>query len=183
LRAYLDSRKIVRMDTLDEWPTIHQAAAALRTSTRSILRAQDRGEIEIRKRTRPRKKPENVVNPDDLRKLIEKEAPRPFPVPLPQLPAPAIAEPQALTGERFDRFIAALEGLTQPRALPPAPAAIAPPAVPLHLKLWLTLPEASVYSGYSERKLRQAAEDGRIHANKDGPRGAIIIRRASLESL
>jgi hypothetical protein len=178
--------------TLDSWPTIHQAAAALRTSTRSVLRAQDRGEIEIRKRTRPRKKPENVVNPDDLQKLIEKEAPKPHPVRMPAIaPAPqfhpdafAFTVP-ALQPAQIDRFLEALQNMTAQRALPAPEEAARPaaPAVPLHLKLWLTLPEASVYSGYSERKLRQAAADGRIHATKDGPRGAIIIRRASLESL
>jgi hypothetical protein len=174
--------------TLDSWPTIHEAAAALRTSTRSVLRAQERGEIEIRKRTRPRKKPENVVNPDDLQKLIEAQAPKPHPVqmaPAPQFHPDAFALTYpALQPSQVDRFIDALREMSAQRALPaPAEAAAIAPAVPLHLKLWLTLPEASVYSGYSERKLRQAAEDGRIHATKDGPRGSIIIKRASLESL
>lgn len=175
--------------TLNSWPTIHQAAAALRTSTRSVLRAQDRGEIEIRKRTRPKKKPENVVNPDDLQKLIEAEAPRPFPVQLPPAPqfhpdAFAFTVP-ALKGEQIERFIDALRDMTAQRALPPAPepAAIAPPAVPLNVKLWLTLEEASAYSGISRAKLREMMEHEALDFSKDGPRGCWIISRASLEAL
>lgn len=159
---------------LTQWPTIHEAARSLRTSTRSVLRAQDRGEVEIRKRTRPRKKPENVVNPDDLQKLIEAEAPRPFPV---QLPAPTPkAAPTYPPG--LDDFIHALVSAARAR---PEPAAIAPPAVPLHLKLRLTIEEAAAYSGYSEHKIRMNIEAGNLEASQDGPRGKWIIRRASLE--
>lgn len=165
---------------LDAWPTITEAAAALHTSTRSVLRAQDRGEIEIRKRTRPRKKPENVVNPDDLRKLIEKEAPRPFPVQLPAIAPPPQFHPEA---SQVDRFIEALRDMNAQRALPPAPAAIAPPAVPLHVKLWLTLEEASAYSGISRAKLREMMNHEALDFSQDGPRGKWIIKRASLESL
>lgn len=175
---------------LSEWPSVDQAAVLLKTSRRSVIRHNERGELEFRKRTRAGKKPENVVNPIDLNKLLEKAAPRPFPVP--SLPAAPQFHPEAfaltvpaLKGDQIDRFIEALRDMTAPRALPAPAAPPTPPPdrVPLHLKLNLTLEEAAVYSGYSTRKLSQAIADGRLAASKDGRRGAYIIRRASLESL
>jgi excisionase family DNA binding protein len=176
---------------LSEWPSVDQAAVQLRTSRRSVIRANERGKLEFRKRARAGRKPENVVNPDDLKKLLESQEPKPFPVNMPAA-APLQFHPDAftmttppLTGDHIERFLDALRELTSQRMLPaPEAAAIAPaPAVPLHLKLNLTLEEAAVYSGYSARKLSQAIKDGRLHATKDGRRGALIIRRASLESL
>jgi excisionase family DNA binding protein len=183
------------MDELDltEWPSVDEAAVLLKTSRRSVIRHNERGELEFRKRTRAGKKPENVVNPIELNKLLEKAAPRPFPVP--SLPAPASElqfHPDAFTmtvpalkGEQIDRFLDALREMTAQRALPAPAAEPTPPPdrVPLHLKLNLTLEEAAVYSGYSALKLRQAIAAGRLTATKDGRRGAYIIRRASLEAL
>lgn len=165
----------------------------LKTSHRSVLRANERGELEIRKRNRPGKKPENVVNPDDLNKLLEEAKPKPFPVPsLPAPPPPLQFHPDAFTmtvpalkDDQIERFLDALREMAAPKLLPApaAPPAPAEPTVPLHIKLNLTLEEAAVYSGYSVRKLRQAIDEGRLQASKDGRRGAIVIKRASLESL
>src|SRR3954470_2205971 len=175
---------------LSTWPTLKEAAAILRTSVRSIWRENERGELEMQKRPRPGKKPENVVRPEDLEKL----KPQPYPVrKLPPMPqsfyrmAGMMQDPPEpeLTGERFDRFIASLEAIGQ-RAFPaPAEPAIArpePPTVPLHLKLNLTIEEAAAYSGYSEHVLRQAIAAGTVKASRGGPRRSLIIRRASLES-
>jgi|SRR3954464_2591976 len=174
---------------LSTWPTLKEAAAILRTSVRSIWRENERGELEMQKRPRPGKKPENVVRPEDLEKL----KPQPYPVrKLPPMPqsfyriAGMMQDPPEpeLTGERFDRFIASLEAIGQ-RALP-APAEPARPepaiaAVALNVKLWLTIEEAAIYSGFSERKLRMNIEAGNLFAVPDGPRGKLIISRARLE--
>jgi hypothetical protein len=176
---------------LSEWPSVDEAAVALKTSRRSVLRANERGELEIRKRSRAGKKPENVVNPDDLQKLIDRAAPRPFPVGVSRLPVVGTeSTPAPEPGPAaLDRFIEAIQGLSNAPRLLPAPINVtvaAPPqepTVPLHLKLNLTLEESAVYSGYSALKLRQAIAAGRLEARKDGPHGAIIIKRASLESL
>lgn len=170
---------------LSQWPSVEEAAVALRTSARSIIRHNERGELEFRKRQRAGKKPENVVNPDDLEKL----KPQPYPVkmPAPQFHPEAFSmTTPALTGEHLDRFLDALRDLGAQRALPaPAaePARPEPPAVPLHLKLRLTIEEAAAYSGMSERKIRMNVEAGNLDASQDGPRGKWIIKRASLENL
>jgi len=181
-------------EDLTQWPTIDQAAALLQTSIRSIWRHNENGKLEMRKRPRPGKKPENVVRPEDLEKL----KPQPYPVRMPP-PGPAageIAPPlqfhpdafaftvPALKGEQIDRFLDALRDMTAPRLLPPPPEPAArpePAAVALERKLCLTIPEAAVYSGVSSGKIRQAIKDGRLPARPDGPRGAIIIARAKLE--
>jgi hypothetical protein len=168
---------------LTQWPSVEEAAVALRTSARSIIRHNERGELEFRKRPRPGKKPENVVNPADLEKL----KPAPYPV---KMPAPQFSpEPrQIFDHSAMNRFVSGLAEAvaSHTRALPPAPEPAAaprpePPAVALDRKLWLTLPEASVYSGISSSKLRAAANEGLLRARPDGPRGALIIKRASLE--
>lgn len=172
---------------LSQWPSVEEAAVALHTSARSIIRHNARGELEFRKRARPGKKPENVCNPDDLQKLL----PQPYSVrhleyagdrfqdEIANLPPPPMA------GDRFERFLNAIEAATTQRALPApeaaAPAIAPPAAVALDRKLWLTIPEASIYSGFSSLKLRAAIKDGRLTARPDGPRGAVIIRRAALE--
>lgn len=177
---------------LTQWPTLEEAAAALHTSPRTLRREQDRGKLEIRKRDRPHKKPENVVNPADLEKLIAAQAPRPFPVQIPATapPAPLVpsSEPirQAVNQDAINRFISELAeaiARTSPPALPPPPAepASQAPAVPLHIKLNLTLEEAAAYSGYSTRNLRRAIENGCFDARRDGPHRSWIIKRSSLE--
>lgn len=173
---------------LTQWPSVEEAAVALRTSARSIIRHNERGELEFRKRPRPGKKPENVVNPADLERL----KPQPYPVRMENGTGARFQDeianlpPPPMAGDRFERFLNAIEAATTQRALPPAPEPAAaprpePPAVALDRKLWLTLPEASVYSGISSSKLRAAANEGLLRARPDGPRGALIIKRASLE--
>lgn len=167
---------------LSQWPTLEEAAAILKTSVRSLWRHNERGELEMRKRPKPGRKPENVVRPEDLEKL----KPQPYPVrmPAPQFHPEAFSmTTPALTGNHLDRFLDALQNLGAQRALPPPaePARPAPAAVDLDRKLWLTIPEAAVYSGFSSLKLRAAIKDGRLTARPDGPRGAVIIRRAALE--
>ncbi|MGH9639316.1 MAG: hypothetical protein ACRD3Y_04600, partial [Bryobacteraceae bacterium] len=58
------------MSQLSEWPTVEEAAARLGTSTRSIERRIEKGEIEAQKRPRAGKKPETVCHPRDVEKLL-----------------------------------------------------------------------------------------------------------------
>lgn len=180
---------------LSTWPTLEEAAAILKTSVRSIWRENARGKLEMQKRPRPGKKPENVVRPDDLEKL----KPQPYPVRMPPGPAADLRplhDPAAMADaamerratekkETFDAMMSFLEMIGTQRALP-APAEPARPeptiaAVALNVKLWLTIEEAAIYSGFSERKLRMNIEAGNLFAVPDGPRGKLIISRARLE--
>lgn len=169
---------------LTQWPSVEEAAAILQTSRRSIERKFERGELEIRKRTRPGKKPENVCNPADVEKLKpaayviqkyqEDEA---------EAPTPRNAPPRGSTLDDFAlRLWEAIE-----RARPAAiegKTTIAPllTVSELSLKLWLTVEEAASLSGYAESKLRAAIAAGAVNANRGGPRRSWIIQRASLES-
>lgn len=166
---------------LTRWPSVEEAAAILQTSRRSIERKFERGEIEIRKRTRPGKKPENVCNPADVEKLKpaayviqnyqEDEA-----------PAPRNAPPRGSTLDDFAlRLWEAIER-ARPAALE-GKTTIAPLLTlsELSLKLWLTVEEAAALSGYAESKLRAAIAAGTVKATRGGPRRSWIIQRAALE--
>lgn len=54
--------------------------------------------------------------------------------------------------------------------------------VSLKDKLFLTVDEASEYSGLGKWFIYQAIEDGKLTATKAGPRGSFVIRRADLEN-
>jgi hypothetical protein len=49
-------------------------------------------------------------------------------------------------------------------------------------KLWLSLEEATAYSGLAESFLERAIREGKLRAVKGGPHGAWSIQRASLEA-
>src|SRR5690348_7977261 len=54
---------------MSEWPTESEAAALLGASVKTLHRYAAKGLIEIQKRPRPGKKPENVCNPRDIERL------------------------------------------------------------------------------------------------------------------
>src|SRR5579862_580896 len=56
-------------ESLVLWPTIQEAVQLLGISPRSIRRRAQEGKLELRARPRQGKKPEPVVNPDDIAKL------------------------------------------------------------------------------------------------------------------
>jgi hypothetical protein len=51
------------------WPDEAQAAALLGTSIKTVIRYAWQGKIEVKKRARVGRKPMNIFNPRDLRKL------------------------------------------------------------------------------------------------------------------
>ena len=158
---------------VSQWPTLDEAAAQLQTSPRTLQRQHRRGMLELRKRPRSGRKPENVCNPADLERLQATAYVLPPETPPKTTNGIATRVPRA-GSTRLSESI--LERLAL--ALPP-PAGC--PAVPLDRKLWLTLEEASAYSGFGRSVLERGIADGQLTAEKRGPRRAWIVQRASLE--
>lgn len=159
---------------IEQWPTDEAAAAILGTSSKTIHRYAAKKWIEMRKRQRPGKKPENVCNPLDIEKL----KPPPH-----VMAADRFGEVENLslaTTEGKLTFAYLFNELLRSNA-PPQPL---PPPAP-----WITLEEAADYSGLSRTYLRDSCvgpehykEGENLLGIRGGPRGALRIRRASLEA-
>lgn len=164
------------MINLSEWPSESQAAEMLGTSVKTVLRYANDGKIEMRKRPRTGKKPENVFNPRDIEKLLPKAHVMPtgesadseewMNAPMGKLNGVARIPEQPIT------FAYVLSELLR-RTTPPA---IAPP------RPWITLEEAAEMSGLSTSYLLRQVKEGKVEGVRGGPHGALRIRRASLEA-
>lgn len=157
---------------LSEWPSESEAAAILGTSTKTIARYAAKGLIEIRKRPRDGKKPENVCHPRDIEKLKPTAHVMPHPAPAPRSEL-ALAErdrlPLVPSFEAVMRTISTAITSTDENVRN---------AKILNEKLVLTLKEAS-RSGFSMAFLRRAVDNGTLKSFRDGRK--IKIARASLE--
>lgn len=161
--------------TYSDWPTLAETAAILGTSERTLLRWQETGKIEIRKRVREGKKPENVCNPRDLdalkpsahimpaesRELVRQEQTRPA-----SSPAPAFS---LLPVEVIEPLVRFLEAAATAKAEEAAP--------------FLTLKEAAAYSHLGTSFLRRAVQRKILAGGRYGPHGSLRIGRASLDEL
>ncbi len=158
--------------SLADWPTIEEAAAQLNTSVRTMWRHAEARRVEMRKRPRPGKKPENVCNPRDVEKLM---------------PAAHVMPPEKAGAET------GLARRVQNGAPHPWQGALERIATILSAQqdgridtigptqqLWLSLKEASTLAGLSRKYLLRACEEGRLESVRDGRRRR--IRRASLEA-
>ncbi len=162
----------------DDWPTLEEAATTLETSVRTMWRHIERGDVEVRKRALPGRKPANIVNPRDVDKL----RPQPFVMPAapPEEMQTAVVPvlPSSLERGVIDGIAAALKSLSGVVSIPPASNL----TVPIDRKLWLTLAEAVAYTGFGSSVLRRGITDGTLEAQRGGPNGATIVRRSSLEA-
>jgi excisionase family DNA binding protein len=162
---------------LSTWLSKPEAAARLGISERTLERMIDADKgPECRIRPRTGKRPEPVYNPQDVDALAAAAAPKPAVNP----PAgPANSRQLVPTGEdsmpsSLALGIELIEQLARiaNRARPePAPT---PPA------LWLTIPEAAVYTGLSQAFLRRLARSGELPSVRDRK---TKVRRADLDSL
>lgn len=156
--------------SIENWPTIEEAAAQLNTSLRTMWRHAKARRIETQKRPRPGKKPENVCNPRDLERLKPAAHVMPAEEPTAGSPEPNGNGLARINDERFTFAYVLQEILRRNGAPPPAPLP------------WITLQEAVAASGLSAGYLRRAIQEGKIEAVRGGPHGALRIRRGSLEA-
>ena len=169
------------MTELDHWPTMEEAAQQLRISMRTMWRHSQRGALEIRPRAAAGRKPVNVCNPADVEKL------KPGPYVYVARTEAQEAKHQAKNGvvPAIVPVATGLEPVTIGAILEAlqtiATVATGLKAVTDGTKLWLTLDEAALYSGMARSVLRRATISGEVASRRDGPRGATIIQRASLE--
>ncbi|MGH9583325.1 MAG: hypothetical protein ACRD4O_10350 [Bryobacteraceae bacterium] len=138
------------MAELSRWPTVAEAAALLKLSRRSLERRIAAGEIEMRKRARPGKKPEPVCNPRDLEELAPQAHALP-PMRLASIP-PMAAESGAIAA-MLREWLSITPGDRKPAED--------------SQRRWLTLEEAAQFSGLSARFLGRkrgqlGVKDGRI---------------------
>lgn len=148
----------------ESWPTIEEAAAQLGTSVRTIWRYAKEGAIQTKKRKRDGKKPENVCNPRDVERLMPAEV-HVMPPSGEAIMLRRQAKPGAKPWEGALEVIATI--LTGQRD-----------ADRIAGKLWLTLDEATDYSGLCRADLLTLCQHGKIGSRKSG---GWKIRRASLD--
>ena len=167
------------MIDLSTWLTNPEAAARMGISERTLDRRCAAGEgPERRNRPRPGLKPEVVNNPDDVERLA---TPKPHVMPDPDLPADwgsLVPRPQTtavaprpssadVLPALLDRVAGAVEWwLAETR---PAP-----------LALYLTLPQASAYTGLSVAFLRRLIRTGKLPVIRDR---SLKARRLDLDNL
>jgi hypothetical protein len=122
------------------WISKQEAMERYSISERQLERYTADGRVRKREMPRPdgRTRPPVFVNAADLAKLRQATPPRPSPAMPALLPAPA----EAIEGDE-QRYS------PEPRRPP---------------RQWMTIPEASRWSGLSERWLRIACETGKVRA-------------------
>lgn len=175
------------------WLTKQQAADAIGVSTKTIEQFAKDGKMQQAVwRPQNRGAARAVYHPDDVARIAKERQPGASPFVLPAVPtshdqsgngnghhAPtlALSKPEGLqsgtpTGEEVIRlvFAAALQVLTSEKPLTSENSE----------KLFLTIPEAAVVSGFSQTYLRRKCQSGWSGAIKDG---AWKIRRKDLEQL
>jgi hypothetical protein len=156
------------MVNIKDWPTKEPAAKRLGITTRTLARMVASGKIDQRMRRQDIGNPVAVYNPDDLEKIAAARAAAiaiPEVTAEPETPLPAIARDPAVGMEAFSGALA--QALVAPK---------------LSEKRWLTLPEASAYSGLGKSRLRELMRDGGLRTER-GPRGSVVLNRTDLERL
>jgi hypothetical protein len=162
------------MTDLSTWLNKPEAAARLGISERTLDRRCDAGEgPERRERPRAGLKPEPVCNPDDGERLAAPKAHvLPAETTAPRIIGNDISIPPRPSGDvipaLLDRVAGAVEWwMAETR---PAP----------HIALYLTLPQASAYTGLTVAMLRRLIRTGRLASIRDR---ALKVRRVELDKL
>ena len=189
---------------LVEWYAEDRTATMLAVSTRTVRRMAQDGTLRRAWRPLAGRKPEAVYHPGDVEREAAKARPRPMPVP--DARDLETGPPTALTG----RVAAAIEQMAAARLEPQIAGRMAEalarlasarqetpglPGIPEALErmaelirraprasppLWMTLAEASEYSGLTQALLERLIEAGKLHAIRDR---ATKVKRAELDFL
>lgn len=154
----------MQSSAVDKWPTIEEAAHILNTSLRTMWRHAQAHRIELQKRPCQGRKPENVVNPRDIERLM----PQAYVLPEPVQNNDGLSR----INEEHITFAYVLQELLRRTAAPALPPLLLP---------WITIEEAAAATGLSSGFLRRQIKDGKVEAVRGGPHGRLRIRRASLE--
>ena len=147
---------------LDDWKTKEEAAQLLQIGFKTVERYARAKKLRRKYRRIPGRRPLPVYHPEDIDRISRETIPL-----APVEPPPS----QALT-RRLDpaAFLSALIENSNGQ----------PPKVRLSEKLYLTLNEASEYTGLSKTLLRRKIHDEELPALKDG---GFKLRRRDLENL
>ena len=152
---------------LDQWKTKAEAAEILSVSEKTVERMAERGEIGKAERKIPGRRPLPVFDPGDIEKVSQQTLkPR-----SPGFPAPVASTALARISPQDARAMAAAMVGTN----------LASRAVSTAEKLYLTVPEASEYSGLSKAYIRRLIKTEKLPALKD--RGWKIRREHLIEKL
>jgi excisionase family DNA binding protein len=132
--------------------------------------AKDRT-VEVRKRPRPGKKPENVCNPRDLERL------KPPAHVMPDQPTVLAVAKTTKNANGVQRLDDALERIATilSAKITGTVGTISPTQ-----KLWLSIDEARALTGFTLCDLREVVASGKLNARRSGRR--LRIQRASLEA-
>jgi hypothetical protein len=152
-----------------EWISKEDAAAILKTSTRSVERMAAAGKLETAKRQRPGKSPETLYRTNDVMRLT----PQAYEMPpaesaVATTPTAATTAPPAPPTDAIPLLAALLATMQENprRSAPDTP------------RLWIGIEEASAISGLSRGFLRRLCTAGLIEAVRDQRRWK--INRAKL---
>ena len=155
----------MKVNNLDEWKTKAEAAAILGCSVKTVERLVAAGKISKEMRRMTGRKPLPVFNPEDIEREREESAVlKPLPV-AEEGSGGALMRQERENGAGFFAQFA---------------AAVGNPQLRLGEKVYLTLEEASAYSGLSKTWLLRKVKAGELEAFKDG---GWKIRRSELEEL
>jgi predicted DNA-binding transcriptional regulator AlpA len=168
---------------LDDWLTKQQAAQFLGVAEKTVDRMAAKGELQKAERKRPGKAPVVVFHPDDVgrARAVRQQPPPPFIVPHSDTAVQPMSDLSPTveheSGARSDVSRETSVHLILSRlasVLEMAPAS----TIPLHHKVYLTMPEARQLTGLSEDRILAAAKDGRVRKE-----GRLYYRRRDLENL
>jgi excisionase family DNA binding protein len=157
---------------LSTWIPKAEAAGRLGISERTLDRRCDAGTgPERRERPRPGLKPEPVYNPDDVERLAVPKT-HVMPNGLPVASGEAIQLASYAAEQICLRQLADV-WLMEAKSVPPVPPLL-PPA------LYLTLPQASAYTGLTVTLLRRLIQAGKLTAIRDR---TMKVKRTDLDNI
>lgn len=149
---------------LSTWLPKSEVMQRLRMADRTVDRHVERGDLAVQYRPIPGRRPLPVYDPSSVEKLAEAQ----------MQARTVVLPPESRSVARVAESRVALPGKPEKTS--------AVPAVPLHLKVFLTFPEAAAYSGLTEGYLRRLIQQGVLPAITEGMQ-AHRVKRADLEKL
>lgn len=154
------------------WPTKQQAADAIGVSTKLVEQLATEGKLQTAKYRRPEGGPRlSVYHPADVERLRLERNPDAPPFVLPPEPDAPQAIARAQPQDLLQMLAAAITSQKSEK----------PPAVRIAERLFLSIQEASDYSGLPQSHIRRLMKAGTLPALRTG--GGWRIKRADLEKL